>query len=73
MSYCRFSNTVADLRDCLDNFTGVESQREAKARLRLFNICKDIVNRYGDDAHEVPEWLEKEALMSDDELEDING
>ena len=73
MSYCRFRNTVSDLRDCYRNFDSVESQDEAEARLRLFKICKDIIRAYGDDAHEVPEWLEKEASMTDDELYDRYG
>lgn len=70
MSYCRFRNTVQDLRDCLYNFTSVESQDEAKARLKLFDICKQIVSSYGDDANEIPQWLKDEALKSDEELED---
>ena len=73
MGYCRFRNTVSDLRGCYDKFNDVESQDEAKARLRLFNLCKEIISRYGDDAGEVPEYLEKEALMTDDELYDLNG
>jgi len=73
MGHCRFVNTVSDLRECFEKFNDVESQSEAKARLRLFNLCKEIINRYGDDAGEVPEYLEKEATMSDDDLYDLNG
>ena len=42
MSYCRFQNTLNDLRDCSDNWE-VSSLAEAKARLKLYEICKWIV------------------------------
>lgn len=49
MSYCRFRNTVADLRDCLEHLDDTEglSEGEAKARLRLINVCVDIALDYG--------------------------
>lgn len=48
MSYCRFRNTVADLRDCLNVIDEVDglSEEEAKARLRLINVCCDIAEDY---------------------------
>jgi hypothetical protein len=45
MSYCRFKNTVPDMRDCLHD-TGVSSEREAKARLAFFKLCIEGVQEY---------------------------
>ena len=43
MSYCRFENTLRDLRDCSANMQGGElSESETKARLALIALCADI-------------------------------
>lgn len=43
MSYCRFENTLRDLRDCYDNLdSDTVSQGEAKAREALIELCKQI-------------------------------
>ena len=46
MSYCRFENTLADLRDCEDalNEDGVDSLSgtEKEAAIRLIRMCKRI-------------------------------
>ena len=49
MSYCRFTNTLEDLRDCYDNIDDIEdlSEEEARARERLIKLCKDIADDYG--------------------------
>ena len=47
MSYCRFRNTLNDLRDCLYNFTEAESPEEQRARKELLRICEEIVDNYG--------------------------
>jgi hypothetical protein len=50
MSYCRFENTLADLRDCYENWDSkLENESEVKARARMLKLCKDIVDDYGDD------------------------
>lgn len=53
MSYCRFQNTVQDLRDCYDNWDGDDggklSEEEEKARARLLKLCKRIWDDYGDE------------------------
>ena len=50
MGYCRFRNTLDDLRDCYDNLDDNDlSEEEAKARRRLVKVCQSVV----DDA----EWL----------------
>lgn len=53
MSYCRFQNTLPDLRDCFDNLDDSDlSPEEATARKGLVKLCQRIV----DDA----EWLDLE-------------
>lgn len=51
MAYCRFQNTLNDLRDCYDNLDDSDlSEEEEKARKVLIRVCEDIVNDYGEDA-----------------------
>lgn len=48
MSYCRFRNTVLDLRDCYENMdVGELGDEEKKARKRLINLCVDIALDHG--------------------------
>ena len=49
MSYCRFRNTLNDLRDCYYNMEGVSDHEEQRARQQLIDLCRDIVDEYGDD------------------------
>lgn len=47
MSYCRFQNTLSDLRDCkeaLDDISDLSelSDDEARAAKRLINVCTTI-------------------------------
>ena len=48
MSYCRFRNTLNDLRDCYYNMEGVSDHEEQRARQQLVDLCKDIIDEYGD-------------------------
>lgn len=51
MSYCRFENTLQDLRDCeehLDEQVHNLSEDEQKAREKLVKLCKRIGEEYGD-------------------------
>ncbi len=51
MSYCRFENTLADLRDCADNMDeSLPTDEEVRARRLLIKLCVRIANDYG---HEV--------------------
>lgn len=51
MSYCRFRNTLEDLRECYDNMDDHDlSDEERQARERLIKLCAEIVNNYADDA-----------------------
>lgn len=50
MSYCRFENTVSDLKDCLDHMDEKDlSPYEERARRRLIKICVEIAEDYGDE------------------------
>ena len=50
MSYCKFENTLEDLRDCyqsLEQFDyGELSESEAEAAARLINLCRQIADNY---------------------------
>lgn len=59
MSYCRFHNTLADLRDCVqaaEDFDTAKalfeslSEEEAKAAKRLLNLCRQFADDYDDEA-----------------------
>jgi len=48
MSYCRFENTVKDLRDCADH---IDNQLEAggyedKSRVKLIKIAYDMLQQF---------------------------
>ena len=47
MSYCRFGNTLRDLRDCSENMDKAQSESEKKARRRLVILCQEIAADYG--------------------------
>ena len=46
MDYCRFRNTLEDLKDCLDNLDDNLSDHkdEARARIKLVEVCQRIAN-----------------------------
>ena len=47
MSYCRFRNTLSDLRDCYDSMDNSDlSTEEVEARRRLVNLCAEIASDY---------------------------
>ncbi len=58
MSYCRFQNTLMDLRDCKEALEEEELLKkgsdEHRAMLRLIEVCQDIV-----DNNDVDELREK--------------
>lgn len=50
MSYCRFQNTLEDLRDCQENMDdGDLSDEERAARKQLIDVCWRIAQDYGDE------------------------
>ena len=55
MSYCRFENTYRDLFDCLHAMNNELSEREAKYKEQLVELCKEIIEE-----HELNEMSEDE-------------
>lgn len=56
MSYCRFRNTLTDLRDCQESLENEDklSPEEQKARDKLIKLCINIVDNYGDLPYDPP-------------------
>ena len=49
MSYCRFQNTLSDLRDCYSNWDNDDlSNEEERARSRILSLCEDIVSDWSE-------------------------
>lgn len=46
MSYCRFRNTLEDLRDCYENMDEDLSAEEKAARFKLLKLCDQIAGDY---------------------------
>lgn len=46
MSYCRFRNTLQDLRDCYESMEDTLSQEEKRARYSLLKLCSQIADDY---------------------------
>jgi hypothetical protein len=46
MGYCRFQNTLQDLRDCYQHMDDDLSDAEKAARYRLLNLCNTIANEF---------------------------
>ena len=52
MSYCRFQNTLHDLKDCLDALCDIDgnlselSKEEARAADRLIIVCEEIAGNF---------------------------
>ena len=50
MSYCRFQNTLTDLRDCYDHIDDPElSSEEDEARQNLTKLCSKISIEFDED------------------------
>lgn len=48
MSYCRFENTVRDLKDCQENMDSKDlSKSEKLARIELIRVAYDILESLG--------------------------
>lgn len=50
MSYCRFENTLRDLKDCVDHLDDCLSESECDYRETLIALCVEIALDYG---HEI--------------------
>lgn len=72
MSYCRFQNTLQDLRDCKyvmeEAYTTNDmelSKEEHSAMIRLVNVCQEIIDNY-----ERMEYMESEMEEDEEEVDD---
>jgi hypothetical protein len=49
MSYCRFRNTLSDLRDCYESMEEEPDDAEEKrAKERIIKLCARIADEYGE-------------------------
>ena len=48
MEYCRFQNTLADLRDCYAHMDDRLTEEEQEAMNKLVKLCQRIADDYGD-------------------------
>jgi len=51
MGYCRFENTLRELRECYDHLDDELRDMEAKSRRRLIELCSLIASEYKDDEY----------------------
>jgi hypothetical protein len=71
MSYCRFSNTLSDLRDCYEHMNEPLSDDEARARQRLVEMCENILTECCDEVTiEYPGDRLKVVIYDDEEEAD---
>lgn len=57
MSYCRFRNTLSDLKDCYESMdAGNLDEDEEKARLKMIKLCLRIANEYEQKATKYMQW-----------------
>lgn len=72
MSYCRFSNTLSDLRDCNNNLVESLSKEEHDARKKLIKLCKSIVDDcFDEDGEPVGDWNDEYIEDEEDEEEEV--
>ena len=64
MAYCRFTNTLRDLRDCKKNFENISSKPELDAARKLVMLCREIAE-FGPEVEEL-ELSEDSDLPEDD-------
>ena len=49
MGYCRFENTLADLRECYKHLRDCDlSVSEEMAKKKLMDLCKEMTDEQGD-------------------------
>ena len=66
MSYCRFHNTLMDLRDCEEYVNDFNlSKEENENRIALIKVCRRIANQFEDE--DLEEYFEDNDPDGDDE------
>jgi len=50
MSYCRFENTVGDMRDCVENMEldDAAPESEKRAHREFIELCLEVAENYGE-------------------------
>ena len=63
MDYCKFENTLGDLRQCYDNMDIDDdaSDYEKRARQSLLLLCKNIADDYESEIEEILEERQQKA------------
>lgn len=49
MSYCRFENTLSDLRDCDNNWNEELSNTEERAKKDMLQLINEMANQYSNE------------------------
>ena len=50
MSYCRFENTMDDLRDCINNiYRQAENERDEQCRQQMIALFKEVAEDFEGD------------------------
>ena len=58
MSYCRFENTMIDLKDCLHHINQeAENDRDESARQEMLELFKEIFEDWGGDVEQYALYL----------------
>ena len=58
MSYCRFENTMIDLKDCLRHIDyEAENSRDEEARQEMLGMFKEIFEDWGGDVEQYALYL----------------
>lgn len=68
MSYCRFQNTLSDLRDCADALEEDDeplSSEEARAAIKLIEECFRIAHTFSTGRIDVPDREELKLGLGD--------
>ena len=65
MSYCRYENTLSDLRDCYENLEESEglSETEKESRERLIRLCVDIALEFGHEVGDAVDYVDDSELL----------
>lgn len=72
MSYCRFENTLGDLRDCetaLADNKSIDAKYELPKAVQLIMLCQDIAKQF-EDMNAVQIQNELESWKKEDENEE---
>ena len=70
MSYCRFQNTLSDLRDCSNHIDDKVSEDESEARATLIRLAHSIIVPFLDEDVDLDEEAIKDLPVGNEDEED---